>query len=229
MDAKTGEIVSAEALIRWEKPGFGLISPGFFVPVFEESGDISKLDALMVNNVLRFNLERMEEKRRTVPCAVNLSRVDFYDIGFINSIKAKLKGIRRSGEILKLEVTESAYVALESTAMDFLDEMKRLNIALLLDDFGSGMSSLSTIESYDFDIIKLDMGFVRKIGKSKKSEAIIKSVIVMAHGLGAKTVAEGVETEEQLNFLKEAGCDMIQGYYFYKPMPEEAFNNLLNV
>ena len=129
--------------------------------------------------------------------------------------------------MLKLEVTESAYAVLESDALSFLEEMQKLRLSIMLDDFGSGMSSLSTLELCDFDTIKLDMGFIRKIGKSEKTEAIIRHTIGMAHDMGAKVVAEGVENKEQLEFLQAVGCDMIQGYYFYKPMPEEEFAALL--
>lgn len=105
--------------------------------------------------------------------------------------------------------------------------MKKLNLSVLLDDFGNGISSLSTLELYDFDIIKLDMGFVKKIGNNPKAEAIIRHTIGLAHTLGAKVVAEGVETKEQLDFLQSVDCDMIQGYFFHKPLPEEEFFKLL--
>ena len=129
--------------------------------------------------------------------------------------------------ILELEVTESAYAVLESDAISFLHEMKKLGLSILLDDFGSGMSSLSTLESFAFDIIKLDIGFTAKIGKNAKSEAIIKNTVGLSHDIGAKVIAEGVENAEQLAFLQEAGCDMIQGYYFYKPISEEEFTTIL--
>lgn len=129
--------------------------------------------------------------------------------------------------MLKLEVTESAYADIGDAAMDFLRLMRSLGVKILLDDYGSGMSSLSTLESFEFDTVKLDMGFIRKIGKSRASEAIIRSTIALAHDLGSDIIAEGVETEEQVEFLKDAGCEMIQGYYFYKPVPEEEFAKLL--
>ena len=142
-------------------------------------------------------------------------------------LKQKLENQENVQDMLKLEVTESAYAVLESDALSFLEEMHKLRLSIMLDDFGSGMSSLSTLELCDFDTIKLDMGFIRKIGKSEKTEAIIRHTIGMAHDMGAKVVAEGVEDKEQLEFLQSVGCDMIQGYYFYKPMPEEEFAALL--
>ena len=228
VDIKTHEIVSAEALVRWVHHERGMISPGVFIPAFENKGLTSKIDNVMLEKVLDFNHKRIKEHKKVVPCAVNLSRVDFYDITLLDTIRAKASASAKMHEILKLEVTESAYEVLENNAMDFLKEMKRLGIALLLDDFGSGMSSFSSLEGFEFDIIKLDMGFVRRIGKSFKSEAIIKSVISLAHAIGAQVVAEGVETKEQLDFLSDSGCDMIQGYYFYKPMSQAEFEKLLD-
>ncbi len=228
VDIKSREIVSAEALVRWNHHELGMLSPARFVPAFEQRGVITKIDYLMVNNVLLFNSRRQKSGKKYVPCAVNISRVDFYDSRFIESIMNSLKGSDNVQKMLKLEVTESAYEEIESNARDFLTEVKRLGMSVLLDDFGSGMSSMSTLESYEFDVVKLDMGFVRKIGKSRKAEAIIKSIIELSHAVGAKVVAEGVEEENQLSFLDEAGCDMIQGYYFYRPMPEAEFVKLLD-
>jgi EAL domain-containing protein (putative c-di-GMP-specific phosphodiesterase class I) len=130
--------------------------------------------------------------------------------------------------MIRFEVTESAYADLERRAMEFLNKLKEEGVMILLDDFGSGMSSLSMLESFDFDIIKLDLGFIRKIGINDKAEAIIASTIRLAHLIGAKVTAEGVETEEQLKFLKYADCDYIQGYLFHKPMPEEEFIAILD-
>ncbi|MBO5487564.1 MAG: EAL domain-containing protein [Eubacterium sp.] len=227
VDTKTGEIVSAEALIRWNHFERGMIPPGMFIPVFEKEGLTTKLDSFMVNSVLNFNINRIKNGKRVVPCAVNLSRVDFYDTKLMGMLKQKLENQENVQDMLKLEITESAYAVLESDALAFLEEMRKLRLSFLLDDFGSGMSSLSTLELYDFDTIKLDMGFIRKIGKSPKAEAIIRHTIGMAHDMGAKVIAEGVEYEEQLDFLQAVDCDMIQGYYFYKPMPEEEFAKLL--
>lgn len=227
VDAKTYEIVSAEALIRWKHSERGLIPPGMFIPIFEKEGLTPKLASFMINSILDFNIRRIEKGERSMPCSVNLSRVDFYDTKLIELIKQKLKNKKDVPNMLKFEITESAYVSLESDALDFLEEMQKLNMSVLLDDFGSGMSSLSTLEIYDFDVIKLDMGFVRKIGINSKTEAIIRHIIGLAHAMGAKVVAEGVENKEQLEFLQSVDCDMIQGYYFYKPMPEEEFVKLL--
>ena len=227
VDAKTYEIVSAEALVRWNHSERGIISPGQFIPVFEKEGLTSKIASFMINSILDLNTEQLKNGKKSIPCSVNLSRVDFYDTNIMELLKQKLKNQENVSEMLKLEITESAYATLDDGAFSFLEEMQKLNLSVMLDDFGSGMSSLSTLEFYDFDIIKLDMGFIQKIDNHSKTKAIISHIISLAHAMGAKVVAEGVEEKEQLEFLQAVGCDMIQGYYFYKPMPAEEFVKLI--
>lgn len=227
VDAKTGEVVSAELLIRWRHRDLGMVSPGEFIPVIESEGMISHLDGFMLERLIKFIGGRNQRGQESVPCAINLSRIDFYDLAFIESIFDRIKENDIDPSMIRFEVTESSYADLETRAMDYLNKMKKEGIMILLDDFGSGMSSLSMLETFDFDIIKLDLGFIRKIGVNVKAEAIIASTISLAHLIGAKVTAEGVETEQQLQFLREAGCDYIQGYYFYKPMPEEDFSKIL--
>lgn len=228
VDARSRRIISAEALVRWEHHDLGMVSPGEFIPAFENAGKISQIDDYMIEKVTGFQNNRMKDGMRTVPISVNLSRIDFYDYLLLEHLSEIAENNKDIASIIKLEVTESAYATLESGAVDFLKHMRKLQIPILLDDYGSGMSSLSTLESFDFDIVKLDMGFIRKIGKSQKAESIIRSTIDLSHGIGARVVAEGVETEEQHSFLYYSGCDMIQGYYFYKPLPEEEFAALLS-
>ena len=163
-----------------------------------------------------------------MPCAINLSRVDFYDTFFIESIFKRVGDLSIDPSMIRFEVTESAYADLETKAMDYLNEMQEQGIKILLDDYGSGMSSLSMLENFNFDIIKLDLGFIRKIGINSKAESIIITTIGLAHMIGAKVTAEGVETEAQLKFLRDYDCDYIQGYYFYKPMPEKEFEAILD-
>jgi EAL domain-containing protein (putative c-di-GMP-specific phosphodiesterase class I)/GGDEF domain-containing protein/peptidase E len=228
VDAITGEVVSCEMLIRWRHRDMGMVSPGDFVPIFESEGKISALDNFMVERGMVLICKQKHQRKKIVPCAINLSRVDFYDSAFIESIFERMKDLDIDPSMIRFEVTESAYADLESKAMDYLNRMKKEGIKILLDDYGSGMSSLSMLETFDFDILKLDIGFIRKIGVSDKVESIISSTINLAHLLGAKVTAEGVETEEQLKFLQLAECDYIQGYYFYKPLSEKEFEEVLN-
>ncbi|MCR5595406.1 MAG: EAL domain-containing protein [Lachnospiraceae bacterium] len=228
VDAYSGKIVSAETLVRWKHGKLGMISPGQFIPVFESSGQISILDKLMADKVMSFNSNRCKNNKKIVPCAVNLSRVDFYNSALMDYLIELYTNNPRAKDCMRIEVTESAYANLESNASVYLRRLKELGVKILLDDFGSGMSSLSTLEGFEFDTVKLDMGFIRKIGLNRKSETIIRSTINLSHALNATVTAEGVETVEQLDFLKVAGCDYIQGYYFYKPMPEDEFSDLLD-
>ncbi|MBR1691835.1 MAG: EAL domain-containing protein [Lachnospiraceae bacterium] len=228
VDTMTGDIVSAEALVRWQHHDMGMVSPGDFIPIFENDGKISMIDHYMINRILDFTKERDKAEKKVVPCAVNLSRIDFYDPYLMEHLMKSFSERKDIPRFIRIEVTESAYADLEKNAMSYLYEMKNLGIQILLDDFGSGMSSLSTLESFMFDIVKLDMGFIRKVGVSKKAEAIIESTIKLSHALGAKVTAEGVETKEQLEFLRTNGCDYIQGYYFYKPVPEKEFAKILD-
>ena len=227
VNAKAGEIVSAEMLIRWRHRDLGMVSPADFIPIIESEGKTFLLDKFMLDRGTDFIERRVVEGKKIVPCAINLSRVDFYDYAFIESIFDSIKGKKIDPAMIRFEITESAYTDLESKALDYLYKMKKHGIQILLDDYGSGMSSLSMLETFDFDIIKLDIGYIKKIGINKKSESIIISTIKLAHALGAKVTAEGVENEKQLKFLQNADIDYIQGFYFYKPLPEIAFEYLL--
>ncbi|MCR4791260.1 MAG: EAL domain-containing protein [Lachnospiraceae bacterium] len=228
VDTFTHKVVSAESLIRWRHHDLGMVSPGLFIPALEASGKVSRVDLYMAETVFGMLRQSAQEGQAIVPVSINLSRIDFYDPTLLDRIGEMLCDERFPAGAAKIEITESAYANLERNALDFLSKMKEKKVKILLDDYGSGMSSLSTLESYEFDTIKLDIGFIRKIGQSSKAETIIRSTISMAHAFGSDVIAEGVETEQQLAFLSDAGCDMIQGYYFYRPMPEEDFRDIMN-
>ncbi len=228
VDARTSRIKSAEALVRWSHNKYGMVSPGEFIPAFEDGGQITMLDSFMIDKVFEFNLERARNYKFIVPCAVNLSRIDFYNVAFMEHLLDLYNKSPLATDYVRLEVTESAYSDLEKNAIDYLNRFKDMGVKILLDDFGSGMSSLSTLENFAFDIVKLDMGFIRKIGIQKKAEIIIRSTIELAHSLGAIVTAEGVENEDQLKFLRHVNCDLIQGFYFFKPVSEEEFGKMLD-
>jgi len=227
-DARTGKIASAEALVRWEHPHRGIISPGIFIPAFEENGYISQLDLFMERSVKAFQEERIARGCFAVPVSVNLSRMDFYDNRVMTAIMEDVEQSPLPKGFTRFEVTESAFASLSEDSGGLLDCMGRLGAAILIDDFGSGYASYGTMLEFSFDIIKLDMGFVQKIGQNPKSEKIIHSMIDMAHYLDAQVIAEGVETREQLDFLVAQGCDYIQGFYFSRPLPQDEFEKLLN-
>ena len=226
-DAHTEKIVSAEALARWNSAEYGIMLPGKFVPALEESGHITLLDTCVHHKIYDFLRDRKAKGMPTVKIAMNLSRMDLMDDCIMQLI---LKDIRDTEEDVKqvgYEITESAYATISPAGMDFLKTLHNSGTSILVDDFGSGVSSFSTIREYEFDVLKLDMGFTRKIGTNAKNDNIIISVIDLAHRLDMKVIAEGVETREQADFLKENGCDFFQGYYFSRPVPQDQFEALL--
>ena len=229
IDTKTGKIASAEALIRWIHPDKGFISPALFIPALEENGHISELDFYVLKKVWQFISDRCENNKFVVPISVNLSWMDFYDEIMMEKILKEMDRFRENGRehMARFESTETSYAAIRENRSGILESLRIKNAKILLDDFGSGFSSFGMLQDYDFDILKIDMSFIRKIGENPKTKSIVHSIIGMAHEIGIKTVAEGVETEEQVSFLRQSGCDYIQGYYYSKPLPEEEFVEFL--
>lgn len=229
IDTKTGKIASAEALIRWIHPDKGFISPALFIPALEENGHISELDFYVLKKVWQFINDRCENNKFVVPISVNLSWMDFYDEIMMEKILKEMDRFRENGRehMARFEITETSYAAIRENRSGILESLRIKNAKILLDDFGSGFSSFGILQDYDFDILKIDMSFIRKIGENPKTKSIVHSIIGMAHEIGIKTVAEGVETEEQVSFLRQSGCDYIQGYYYSKPLPEEEFVEFL--
>ena len=229
IDTKTGKIASAEALIRWIHPDKGFISPALFIPALEENGHISELDFYVLKKVWQFINDRCENNKFVVPISVNLSWMDFYDEIMMEKILKEMDHFRENGRehMARFEITETSYAAIRENRSGILESLRIKNAKILLDDFGSGFSSFGMLQDYDFDILKIDMSFIRKIGENPKTKSIVHSIIGMAHEIGIKTVAEGVETEEQVSFLRQSGCDYIQGYYYSKPLPEEEFVEFL--
>lgn len=229
IDTKTGKIASAEALIRWIHPDKGFISPALFIPALEENGHISELDFYVLKKVWQFINDRCENNKFVVPISVNLSWMDFYDEIMMEKILKEMDRFRENGRehMARFEITETSYAAIRENRSGILESLRIKNAKILLDDFGSGFSSFGMLQDYDFDILKIDMSFIRKIGENPKTKSIVHSIIGMAHEIGIKTVAEGVETEEQVSFLRQSGCDYIQGYYYSKPLPEEEFVEFL--
>lgn len=228
VDSVAGQISSAEALVRWNFLGRGIVSPQRFVPLLEGSGDIARLDLYVVRKVEKFQNEREQQGLPIVPISVNLSWIDFYDNAILEWLCSYMESRKNKIHTIRFEITETSYAAVAENRSLLFEQLRQHGAELLLDDFGSGYSSFSTLQNYDFDILKIDMGFVRRIEGSNKTKSIIDSIIKMAHQMDVRTIAEGAETQEQVDFLREKGCDYIQGYYFYKPMPMESFASVLD-
>ena len=227
-DAFSGEIASAEALVRWIREDGTMVSPGIFVPALEDSGRISQMDLFVERSVFSFLEERYHKGQFIVPVSVNMSQMDFFDKDMMASVFVDVSNTDLPVDYTRIEVTETAYSMVASNNRNVLLNMKNIGVKFYLDDFGIGYSSFSTIRDYDFDVVKLDMGFVQKIGTTARANAVIQAIIDMAHAIGSKVVAEGAETKEQVDALRDMKCDYIQGYYFSKPLSEEEFEALLN-
>lgn len=227
MEAATGKIASAEALVRWIHPERGFIRPDLFIPALEKDGYISRLDLFVDLTVHNLINEWKTNGLPTVPVSVNLSWMDFYDADMIRFIMDRLESSPTCSKDIRYEITESSYAALKENRSNILKEMQNLGVSFLMDDFGSGYSSLGMLMNYKFNILKIDMSIIRQLDVKEEVPHIVELIINMCHHLKMKVVAEGVETETQLNFLKNAGCDYIQGYYFSKPLPENEFKDFL--
>ena len=228
VDGQTREIVSAEALVRWNSSGAEPMVPSVFVPELEDSGYITKLDTYIDQTVHRFQEERYCQEKRMVPVAVNLSRMDLMDERMTEWIFTEIQETKVPKQYFRYEIIESAYTIISTQGEEFLESLRQQGVQIFLDDFGTGVSTFETVRDYTFDALKLDMGFVKKIGKDQKSDAIVVSIIDLAHRMGMKVVAEGIENQQQSDFLRAHGCDYLQGFYYYKPMSAEEFSKLLD-
>ncbi|MGN0483557.1 MAG: EAL domain-containing protein [Lachnospiraceae bacterium] len=221
--AKTNELVSAEALVRWRHPQKGLISPANFIPLFEKNGFITRLDSYVWENVCHFLKENEKKGIPNVPISVNVSRVNLYKKDLDEYLENLVKKIGVNPSFLKLEITESVYTENPQQLLSAMAKLKKKNFKILMDDFGSGYSSLNMLKDVPVDFLKIDMKFMDTLDSSERAGKILYNIIQMAHGLDMEVVAEGVENENQFELLKRMGCDNIQGYYFSKPMESKEF------
>ena len=217
----------AEALVRWNSKELGFISPGVFIPIFEANGLINKLDQYIFHHVLSDINEFKSLGLKTPPISVNLSRLDLYNPHLISIILELLKEENINSSDIHLEVLESGFMESTDQIVEVVTHLKEHGFVIEIDDFGSGHSSLNTITRLPFDILKIDMKFIREMDKDIRNKEVVKMVIELSKTLGVKTTAEGVEEENQYLYLKELGCDYIQGYYFSKPLPKDQYIKLL--
>lgn len=216
-------ITSAEALVRWKKPDGEIIMPGRFIELFEKNGFIRRLDYYMFENVCAMLHETLDAGHPMVPISVNFSRVHLYDAHFPDRIASIAKKYGVDTKYLVVELTESAFIMEGQTLIDIVQCLHAHGFAVAIDDFGSGFSSLNMLKDVDVDELKIDMKFLEGFERGGKVGTVVTSVIRMAKWLGIPAVAEGVETREQIDFLRTLGCDMIQGYYYSRPIPREEF------
>lgn len=221
----TGKLCNVEALMRWEDPQRGMISPAIVIPVLEESGLIHELDAFMIRSVVRLLHYQQENGLPLVPVSVNLSSLDFVKMDPFAIAEEVTERYSIAHDYLHFELTETSVVRDEGILFQAIQKFHRAGYHVWLDDFGSGYSSLNVLKDYPFDLLKIDMAFLKTF--NKKSRDIIFSIVRMAKKIGIHTLAEGVETEEQMRFLRAIGCERIQGYYYGRPMQPEKLHDAL--
>lgn len=226
---KAKRFTSAEALVRWNHPTKGMISPGKFVPVFEKNGFIAELDLYVLEQVCKYMKRRRDAGLPDFPVSVNISRMSLYNPNLFETISEITDRYNIDPKYFRIEITESAYNDNPALLLETIDKLRDKCYPVLMDDFGSGYSSLNTLKDIPIDILKLDMKFMQGFEKNGKVGTIVTSVARMAKWLNIPMLAEGVETKEQFDFLSSVGCAYIQGFYFSRPVCEEEFSRLIEL
>lgn len=218
-DSTTCELTGAEALVRWYNDEIGMIFPNEFISVFENNGFISELDKYMFEHVCMDIRSWLDEGYNVVPVSVNLSQLQLYNLRFVEEYKEILKKYDIPPEYIQLELTETTLFSKVNSLNKIIDELHKIGFKILMDDFGTGYSSLNMLKNVPVDILKLDKSFVDDIGEPK-GDIVVSTIVSLGQLLNMRIIAEGVETKEQYEFLRDIFCDEIQGYYFSKPIPE---------
>ena len=224
----TGNIVGAEALVRWQHPMKGLIPPNKFIPIFEKNGFILKLDAYVWECACELLRKWLDEGREVMPISVNVSRINLYNPKLCDILIGLIEKYQLQPELLQLELTESAYTENQKLLVSIMERLRTYGFKILMDDFGSGYSSLNVLKDLPVDILKIDLKFLSGIDKFGRGGNILASVIRMARWLSLPVIAEGVETREQADFLISIACNVAQGYYFSRPITVEEYERLLD-
>lgn len=227
INPKTRQIVGAEALIRWNHPEWGILSPTEFIPLAEETNIIFELGDWVISSVCRQINQWAVEGKTVVPISINISAKRFLKDDLVTKLQRILNETNVEPKWLEFEVTETSIIQNEEKSLSLIKLLKEIGITISLDDFGTGYSSISYLKKFKVDYLKIDRSFINGILSCSDDEAIVKSILQLAHDLNMRVVAEGVETEEQLSFLVKHHCDVIQGYLFSKPVNVDDYNNLL--
>jgi len=227
VDAKSQEVVSAEALIRWNHPEYGLIAPYIFIPIMEKTGFIVEIGKYVLEEVLKQQKRWELFKFRQIDVSINITLFEIESEGFVENVEKQLQYHQVNPSLIKFEITEgSAMISEESTLKQFM-EIKKMGIGISLDDFGTGYTSFVYMKKFPADVLKIDKTMIDYILTNKEDQNIVKAMIELGHSLGMKIVAEGIENKRMYDLLTSYDCDMIQGYYFSKPVPVFEFQKFL--
>ena len=227
VNADTGQMVGMEALVRWEHPDLGLVSPADFIPLAEETGLIVGIGEWVLRTACAQNKAWQNENLSPLRVAVNFSPRQFQQPDLVGQIRRVLEETGLAPEFLEVELTESSVMKSPNAAIKVLQQLKDIGVNIAIDDFGTGYSSLNYLKRFPLDVLKIDRSFISETPRNADDTAIVAAIITLAHSLKLKVIAEGVETEEQLEFLRHLKCDEIQGYLFSKPLPAETFGEML--
>ena len=228
METETLHLIGAEALVRWQKPDGKFVYPDEFIPYIERSGQIVDVDYYVYRETFRFIAKRLKEGKKVVPISLNVSRVHLNKMHILEYVKELFEEYQIPSDLIEFELTESIYLDNTKKALELVDGLHKLGTKVSMDDFGSGYSSLNLLSRLPIDIIKLDKVFLKNDNLQESDKIIISCVIDMAKRLQITSLCEGVETLEQSDYLKEAGCQIQQGYYFSKPIPQEEFEKFMD-
>jgi EAL domain-containing protein (putative c-di-GMP-specific phosphodiesterase class I) len=227
IDLNSGQVIGAEALLRWQHPELGLVAPGRFIHIAEESGMIVPIGEWVLHTACEQAVAWQRAGLPPLLMAVNLSAVQFRRGNVEQSVTQALTQSGLDPALLELELTESILIQNVEQVLSTVKALKRLGVKLAIDDFGTGYSSLSYLKRFDIDKLKIDQSFIRDLATDPDDAAIVHAVVQMAHSLNLKAIAEGVEHAAMLGQLREFGCDEAQGYYFARPMPADDFAHFL--
>jgi EAL domain-containing protein (putative c-di-GMP-specific phosphodiesterase class I) len=227
VELSTGRIFGMESLVRWKHAEWGMVSPGEFIPLAEETGLILPLGNWVLHQACMQNAQWAAMGLPPLCVSVNISVKQFMQSGFVQLIEDTLRTTGLKPSLLCLEITESVAMNNVTFIMDTLDKLRHLGVQISIDDFGTGYSSLSYLKRFRVHTLKIDQSFIRDITTDEDNAAIVTALIAMSQQLKIKSLAEGVETLEQLQFLRERGCNEIQGYIFSTPLPAEQFENMV--
>ena len=212
--------------MRWISLENGFISPGDFIPVFENNGFVYEVDKFIWEESCRYLRKWLDEGREVHPISVNVSRIDLYTPKLVQHLVNLREKYQLPSQYLELEITESAYTEDPEQIITITRQLREAGFVILMDDFGTGYSSLNMLKDIQIDVLKLDMGFLKSSDYSAKGGNILTAILKMAESLKMQTIAEGVETKEQVEFLKKIGCQCVQGFYFARPMPAQEYERL---
>ncbi len=227
IDTDTLSLIGAEALVRWQKADGTFVYPDEFIPLIERSGQVVEVDYYVYREVFRFLSNRLREGKRVVPISVNVSRVHLNRMQILEYVKGLMEEFQVPCSLVEFELTESIYLENTERALELIKGLHKMGFKISMDDFGSGYSSLNLLSKLPIDIIKLDRVFLKEGEMQENDRIIISCVVDMAKRLKITSLCEGVETQEQCNYLKEVGCQMQQGFYFSRPIPQEVFEKFL--